>query len=121
MTSYFHEVVLPAVREEFRRKDVSASSLSLRLRLALADGGRWLMPMITHVSISGLRHAHACVRFVSSAHGSPSFSINAVTTSGIDGCVQWARSAEACGIGPLRKFAETLLAKADNASDPERG
>lgn len=39
----------------------------------------------------------------------------------IDEWVQWVRAAEASGIGPLRKFAASLLARTGNAAEPERG
>jgi stearoyl-CoA desaturase (delta-9 desaturase) len=42
MTEFFRKVTMPAVREEIRRRDPHTPPLSMHLRRALADGGRWL-------------------------------------------------------------------------------
>jgi stearoyl-CoA desaturase (delta-9 desaturase) len=42
MTEFFRKVTLPVVREEVRRGDRHTPPVSIRLRHALADGGRWL-------------------------------------------------------------------------------
>jgi len=42
MTEFFRKVTLPAMREEVRHGDRRTPPLSIRLRRALADGGRWL-------------------------------------------------------------------------------
>lgn len=42
MTEFFRKVTLPVVHEEVRYRDRHTPPLSIRLRHALADGGRWL-------------------------------------------------------------------------------
>lgn len=121
MTRYFHDVVLPAVREEIRKKNKGASSLSMRLRRALADGGRWLATD-DYAHLNAWVDARPCMRTICQfrAHLAELLEQRGADAR-VDGWAQWARAAEVSGIGPLRTFAASLLAKTRDAVGPRCG
>lgn len=102
MTEFFRKVMLPAVRDE-------TPSLSLRLRRALANDGRWL-------SIDDRAHLNAWIdarprlRIICEFRAQLAALMEQREADAVsEGISQWARAAEISGIGLLRTFGASLL------------
>ncbi|MFC5491155.1 DesA family fatty acid desaturase [Dokdonella soli] len=111
MTEYFRKVMLPAVRDETRRCGATPSpSLSLRLRRALADGGRWLTAD-DRVHLNAWIDARPCLRTLCEFRTQLAALMEQRDVDvGSDGLSRWAHAAEVSGIGSLQTFAASLLA-----------
>ena len=114
MTEFFRKVTLPAVRDETRRSRNPVPSL--RLRRALADGGRWLDP-------GERQRLEAWIAARPSLYTICEFRTRLAmlmeqreVDAGSAALSQWARAAADSGIDALRRFAATLVAGTSTAA-----
>lgn len=108
MTEFFREVTLPAVREEIRLRDRHTPPLSIRLRHALADGGRWLSTdEQEHLDawIDARPRLRTICRFRAQL---AALMESRRADRAAEAMMQWVRAARASGIDALQGFALSI-------------
>jgi stearoyl-CoA desaturase (delta-9 desaturase) len=110
MTGFFRSVMLPALRDESRRSRVGVPPL--RLRRALADGGRWLDDDDRR-RLNAWIDTRPCLRTICSFRAQlASLMEQRDIDAAASGLSRWVRAARNSEIGSLRTFAEALAADA---------
>lgn len=106
MTEFFRTVTLPAVRDETRRNRHNVPTL--RMRRALADGGRWLKAD-EQQRLNAWIDARPCLQTISSFRAQLAALMEQREFDGpLSGLAQWTVAAQGSGIGSLRTFATAL-------------
>ncbi len=110
MTKFFRDVMLPVVREESRRSRADAPSM--RLRHALANGGRWLNDD-DRWRLNAWTDARQSLRIVCNFRTQLALLVEQRDLGdGTQALSQWVRAARDSGIKSLEVFASALAADA---------
>ncbi|WP_243048709.1 fatty acid desaturase [Dyella sp. RRB7] len=108
MTEFFRKVTLPVVRDEARRQGSRHPKLAIRLRRALADGGRWLSAD-ERERLNAWIETQPCLRTICQLRGQLAALMEMRNAErAAEALSQWVRAAQASGIGALQRFALSL-------------
>jgi stearoyl-CoA desaturase (Delta-9 desaturase) len=108
MTEFFRKVTLPAIHEEVRRQGGKRSPLSIRLRRALADGGRWLSAA-EREHLNAWIDARPGLRTICQLRAQLATLMETRNAErAAEALSQWVCAAQASGIGALQRFALSL-------------
>ncbi|GAB3778860.1 DesA family fatty acid desaturase [Dyella agri] len=108
MTEFFRKVTMPAVREEIRRRDLHTPPLSMHLRRALADGGRWLSTD-ERKRLDAWVDARPRLRTICQFREQLAALMESRRTDRVaESMMQWVRAAVASGIDALQGFALSM-------------
>ncbi|PMQ03541.1 hypothetical protein DyAD56_18895 [Dyella sp. AD56] len=108
MTEFFRKVTLPVVHEELRCRDGRSPKLSIHLRRALADGGRWL-PADEREHLDAWIVTHPCLHTICRLRNQLAALMETRNKDhAAEALSQWVREAQGSGIEALQQFAQSL-------------